>query len=72
MQKLQKEYSSILASSKDQNAFCKTFVEMVALDDSDFQASINYYDELRHDNSEKLKILFEEKLSETIDSSKEL
>lgn len=74
MQKLQNEYSSILASPKDQNAFCKMFVEMVGLEEpkDDLQASVRYYDDLKADNSIKLKMLLDEKLEEVIQSSKHL
>lgn len=74
MQKLQNEYSSILASSKDQNAFRQTFIEMAGLEQSkdDLQASVRYYDELKDDNSIKLKTLIDDKLAEVIESSKNL
>lgn len=74
MQKLQNEYSSILASSKDQNAFCRTFVEMTELEESkdNLQASVRYYDELKDDNSIKLKTLLDDKLAEVIKSSENL
>ncbi|XP_003426910.1 uncharacterized protein LOC100679439 [Nasonia vitripennis] len=74
IQKLQNEYSSILASSKDQNAFCRTFIEMTELEESNdnFQSSVWYYDELKDDNSIKLKTLLDDKLADVIESSKKL
>ncbi|XP_014226525.1 uncharacterized protein LOC106652218 [Trichogramma pretiosum] len=74
MQKMQSEYSSLICSSKNQNAFCKSLIEMSSIDElkEDFYSAEKYYDDLKCDNSEKLKILLDVKLTEMIESSKEL
>ncbi|KAL7298272.1 hypothetical protein TKK_0008624 [Trichogramma kaykai] len=74
MQKMQSEYSLLVRSSKNQNAFCKSLIEMSSIDElkEDFDSAEKYYDDLKCDNSEKLKILLDVKLTEMIESSKEL
>lgn len=74
MQKLQNEFASITNSPKEQNKFCRLFTEMTSIMDSknDFQESIQYYNDLKNDNDEKLKILLDEKLVQMIESSEEL
>lgn len=73
MQGLQNEYSTIVGSPKNQNSFCQILIEMAGLESKDsLPASIQYYDDLKDDNSSKLKILFDDKLTEMIDKLKHL
>ncbi|XP_058792311.1 HAUS augmin-like complex subunit 3 [Phymastichus coffea] len=74
MLELEHEYKTISSSPTDKNAFNRFLLEMTSPEElkNDVQASAQYYEELRKDNTNKLQILLNKKLEEMIESSKNL